>query len=196
MRAATCALLKSPMSSRGRTHDPDHGVTGPSRPHRNRSVRDRYRPHGGGQESLLGYEVLQPTDMADAIAFAISAPTHVNVSNIEIISTMQVPGGLQFANGTALSYVDAPFGKGFVERAAVGRVRSYVRPHMMLSPSRASSGTVRGCSHLQGIPCQPHIRWDGDPNHCRACGTGELQGNGTTPCRRSQSAMPNNGDVP
>jgi hypothetical protein len=59
-----------------------------------------------------GYEVLQPTDIADAIAFAISAPTHVNVSNIEIISTMQVPGGLQFANGTALSYVDAPVGQG------------------------------------------------------------------------------------
>ena len=86
--------------------------------------------------------------------------------------------------------------KGFVRVWRVGRVQSCVRPHMMVSPSRASSGTVRGCSHLQGIPCQPHIRWDGDPNHCPACGTGELQGNGTTLYRRSQSAMPDNGDVP
>ncbi|MGE0523066.1 MAG: SDR family oxidoreductase [Variibacter sp.] len=44
-----------------------------------------------------GYEVLQPADIADAIAYAINAPPHVNISNIEIVSTMQVPGGLRFA---------------------------------------------------------------------------------------------------
>jgi hypothetical protein len=35
-----------------------------------------------------------------------------------------------------------------------------------------------------------------DPNHCPAFGTGELQENGTTLCKRRRSAMPNNGDVP
>lgn len=44
-----------------------------------------------------GYEVPQPVDIADAVAFAIAAPRYVNISNIEILPTFQVPGGLNFA---------------------------------------------------------------------------------------------------
>lgn len=43
-----------------------------------------------------GYESLKPADIADAIAFAIAAPRHVNVGHIEILPTFQVPGGLSF----------------------------------------------------------------------------------------------------
>lgn len=44
-----------------------------------------------------GYEVPQPVDIADAIAFAIAAPRYVNIGHIEIMPTFQVPGGLNFA---------------------------------------------------------------------------------------------------
>jgi len=44
-----------------------------------------------------GHEVPQPGDIADAIAFAIAAPRYVNISNIEILPTFQVAGGLNFA---------------------------------------------------------------------------------------------------
>jgi hypothetical protein len=47
-----------------------------------------------------------------------------------------------------------------------------------------------------GFPAKPHIRWELIPSHCPAFGTGELQENGTTLCRRRRSATPNNGDVP
>ncbi len=43
-----------------------------------------------------GYESLKPDDIADAIAYALSVPRHVNIGNIEILPTFQVPGGLNF----------------------------------------------------------------------------------------------------
>jgi NADP-dependent 3-hydroxy acid dehydrogenase YdfG len=43
-----------------------------------------------------GFESLKPEDIADAIAFAIAAPRHVNIGHIEILPTFQVPGGLSF----------------------------------------------------------------------------------------------------
>jgi NADP-dependent 3-hydroxy acid dehydrogenase YdfG len=46
---------------------------------------------------FYGYEVLQPADIADAIAFVIRVRAHANISNIEIVSTMQMPGGLRYA---------------------------------------------------------------------------------------------------
>lgn len=45
-----------------------------------------------------GYGVLQPTDIADAVAYAISAPANVNIGHIEITPTMQVTGGLRIAH--------------------------------------------------------------------------------------------------
>jgi NADP-dependent 3-hydroxy acid dehydrogenase YdfG len=46
------------------------------------------------KEFIDGFELPTPVDIADAIAFAISAPLAVNISNIEILPTLQVPGGL------------------------------------------------------------------------------------------------------
>ncbi len=43
-----------------------------------------------------GYESLKPEDIANAIAYAIEAPRHVNIGHIEILPTFQVPGGLDF----------------------------------------------------------------------------------------------------
>jgi NADP-dependent 3-hydroxy acid dehydrogenase YdfG len=43
---------------------------------------------------LDGYLLPQASDIADAIAFAIAAPLAVNIGHIEIMPTLQVPGGL------------------------------------------------------------------------------------------------------
>ena len=78
------------------------------------------------------------------------------------------------------------------------RVRSCIRPHMMVSPSSADLGRLRskaGLSSLQASLQTSHPAGV-DANHCPAFGTGELQENGTTLCKRRRSAMPNNGDVP
>lgn len=44
---------------------------------------------------VKGFELPQAADVANAIAFAISAPVAVNIGHIEITPTLQVPGGLQ-----------------------------------------------------------------------------------------------------
>lgn len=41
-----------------------------------------------------GYAPLLPADIADAVSYVVGAPQHVNVSHLEIVPTMQVPGGL------------------------------------------------------------------------------------------------------
>lgn len=46
---------------------------------------------------VKGFELPQAVDIANAIAFAISAPVAVNIGHIEITPTLQVPGGLQTA---------------------------------------------------------------------------------------------------
>ncbi|WP_250517829.1 SDR family oxidoreductase [Caballeronia sp. INDeC2] len=46
------------------------------------------------KEFIDGFELPLPSDIADAIAFAIAAPLAVNISNMEILPTLQVPGGL------------------------------------------------------------------------------------------------------
>lgn len=54
--------------------------------------------HGNPEEMhrkfIEGFELPQAGDIADAIAFAISAPLAVNVGHMEIMPTLQVPGGL------------------------------------------------------------------------------------------------------
>ncbi|OCJ07761.1 oxidoreductase [Rhizobium sp. AC27/96] len=52
------------------------------------AVRERF---------IDGFELPQATDIADAIAFAISAPVAVNIGHMEITPTLQVMGGLQTA---------------------------------------------------------------------------------------------------
>ena len=46
---------------------------------------------------IRGFELPQAADVADAIAFAIAAPPAVNIGHIEIMPTLQVPGGLSTA---------------------------------------------------------------------------------------------------
>ncbi|MEG3111911.1 SDR family oxidoreductase [Pantoea sp. T14] len=43
---------------------------------------------------IEGFELPQAKDIADCVAFALSAPVAVNIGNIEITPTLQVPGGL------------------------------------------------------------------------------------------------------
>ncbi len=43
------------------------------------------------------YEALQPSDIADSIAFVVGAPARMDVTFMEIMPTMQVLGGLRFA---------------------------------------------------------------------------------------------------
>jgi NADP-dependent 3-hydroxy acid dehydrogenase YdfG len=61
--------------------------------------------HGDTPETrerfIEGYELPQATDIADAIAFAISAPIAMNIGHMEITPTLQVLGGLSTAKGAA-----------------------------------------------------------------------------------------------
>ena len=54
--------------------------------------------HGDSAETrarfIDGFLLPQASDIANAIAFAIAAPAAVNVGHIEIMPTLQVPGGL------------------------------------------------------------------------------------------------------
>lgn len=50
-----------------------------------------------------GYEALQPEDIAESIAFAVGAPARMNVSFMEVLPTMQVVGGLNFAKSKPAS---------------------------------------------------------------------------------------------
>ena len=46
---------------------------------------------------IRGFELPEAADIAAAIAFAIAAPSAVNIGHIEITPTLQVPGGLSTA---------------------------------------------------------------------------------------------------
>ncbi len=49
---------------------------------------------------LDGFLLPEASDIADAIAFAIAAPVAVNIGHIEIMPTLQVPGGLSTARAS------------------------------------------------------------------------------------------------
>jgi NADP-dependent 3-hydroxy acid dehydrogenase YdfG len=46
------------------------------------------------KQFIDGFELPEAKDIADCVAFAVSAPIAVNIGNIEITPTLQVPGGL------------------------------------------------------------------------------------------------------
>ena len=48
------------------------------------------------EEFYEDYESVTTGDIAGAARFALEAPEHVNVGMIEIMPTLQVPGGLTF----------------------------------------------------------------------------------------------------
>jgi NADP-dependent 3-hydroxy acid dehydrogenase YdfG len=52
------------------------------------------------REFYDGYESLKVDDIVSAVAYAIDTPRHVNIANIEILPTFQVPGGLNFERRT------------------------------------------------------------------------------------------------
>ena len=52
------------------------------------------------QKYFADYEVPKPSDIADAVEYAIGTPTYVNIGLIEITPTMQVPGGLRTGTRT------------------------------------------------------------------------------------------------
>lgn len=51
-------------------------------------------PAAARAQFIDGYELPQASDIADAIAFAVAAPIAVNISNMEILPTLQVAAGL------------------------------------------------------------------------------------------------------
>ena len=61
---------------------------------------DKIDPALAKQKYFADYEVPQPSDIADAVAYAIGTPSYVNVGLIEIMPTMQVPGGLRTGTRT------------------------------------------------------------------------------------------------
>lgn len=52
-------------------------------------------PEDARAQFFDGYEIPDVTDIADAVAYAIGTPACVNIGMIEIMPTMQVPGGLR-----------------------------------------------------------------------------------------------------
>lgn len=46
------------------------------------------------KQFIDGFELPKAEDIADCVAFALAAPVAVNIGNIEITPTLQVPGGL------------------------------------------------------------------------------------------------------
>jgi len=63
--------------------------------------------HGDSRETyerfVEGFALPQASDIADAIAFAVAAPAAVNVGHMEIMPTLQVPGGLSTMRPAAAS---------------------------------------------------------------------------------------------
>ena len=51
------------------------------------------------QQLYDGFESLRPEDIADAIAYCVGAPEHVDVTLMEILPTYQVIGGIDFHRG-------------------------------------------------------------------------------------------------
>ena len=58
------------------------------------SIDDFYKTLKDRKKMTTGLTVLQATDIAECILFAIKAPAHVNISMIEVTPTEQSPGGV------------------------------------------------------------------------------------------------------
>lgn len=58
-----------------------------------------YDPSTGNIEAnqlgSVAFQALEPKDVADCVAFALSAPPHVNISTIELLPTAQAVGGVK-----------------------------------------------------------------------------------------------------
>lgn len=56
---------------------------------------EKISPEEAQKQFFDGYEIPTVGDIADAVAYAVGTPNCVNIGLIEIMPTMQVPGGLQ-----------------------------------------------------------------------------------------------------
>ena len=58
---------------------------------------EKIDPAEAKRKYFEGFEMPQTSDIADAVDYAIGTPQHVNIGLIEILPTLQVPGGLRTA---------------------------------------------------------------------------------------------------
>ncbi|MGO4854202.1 SDR family oxidoreductase [Phaeovulum sp. W22_SRMD_FR3] len=56
---------------------------------------EKIDPAEAKRKYFEGFEMPQVSDIADAVAYAIGAPHYVNIGLIELMPTLQVPGGLR-----------------------------------------------------------------------------------------------------
>lgn len=56
---------------------------------------EKIDPAEAKRKYFEGFEMPQPSDIADAVDYAVSAPQYVNIGMIELLPTLQVPGGLR-----------------------------------------------------------------------------------------------------
>lgn len=66
----------------------------------------RIDPEAARREFLDDYDLPTPTDIADAVIYALGTPRHVNVGMIEIMPTSQVPGGLRTGKRDERTHID------------------------------------------------------------------------------------------
>lgn len=56
---------------------------------------EKIDPAEAKRKYFEGFEMPQVSDIADAVEYAVSAPQYVNIGMIELLPTLQVPGGLR-----------------------------------------------------------------------------------------------------
>lgn len=58
---------------------------------------EKINPAEAKRKYFEGFEMPQVSDIADAVDYAVAAPHYVNIGLIELLPTLQVPGGLRTA---------------------------------------------------------------------------------------------------
>lgn len=58
---------------------------------------EKISPEEAKAKYFDGFEMPQTSDIADAVEYAVGAPQYVNIGLIELLPTLQVPGGLRTA---------------------------------------------------------------------------------------------------
>lgn len=58
---------------------------------------EKITPAEAKRKYFEGFEMPQVSDIADAVEYAVGAPQYVNIGLIELLPTLQVPGGLRTA---------------------------------------------------------------------------------------------------
>ncbi len=61
------------------------------------AIVEKIDPAEAKRKYFEGFEMPQVSDIADAVEYAVGAPQYVNIAMIELLPTLQVPGGLRTA---------------------------------------------------------------------------------------------------